>query len=327
MTQTADLLLLDTPETVDAAAADDYDRRAGHFWDKFYRNTQNRFFKDRNYLHRECPHLLKEGANILEVGCGVGNAVFPLLDYNPTAFVYACDFSPRAIQLVQADHRYGCGRAKAAVSDITAASPFEFVDQTQIDICTMIFVLSAIQPDRMRQVALNVASVLKPGAGRVYVRDYARGDLAQQRLSSTARQQKLAADFYLRMDGTRAYYFTEEALLQLFEDSGFCCESITTIERQASRAMAALILACPAVFTGATVLELGSGSSPLVTLAALRHCRSVVATDGNPAAVQLLLRNLCLNASRVVIERARVALLPWGDAKHLSKLLLMIRLV
>lgn len=61
----------------------------------------------------------------------------------------------------------------------------------------------------VNQVVCSAASVLKPGTGRVYVRDYAQGDLAQHRLSSTARQQKLAPDFYLRMDGTRAYFFTE----------------------------------------------------------------------------------------------------------------------
>ena len=59
------------------------------------------------------------------------------------------------------------------------------------------------------QAVRNVAAVLRPGQGRVYVRDYARGDLAQHRLSSTPRPQQLAEDFYLRMDGTRAYYFTE----------------------------------------------------------------------------------------------------------------------
>ena len=37
----------------------------------------------------------------LEVGCGVGNAFFPLLEEDITLFVHACDLSQRAIQFVK----------------------------------------------------------------------------------------------------------------------------------------------------------------------------------------------------------------------------------
>ena len=36
-----------------------------------------------------------------QVGCGAGNTIFPVIASNPDAFVYACDFSPRAIELVK----------------------------------------------------------------------------------------------------------------------------------------------------------------------------------------------------------------------------------
>ena len=39
--------------------------------------------------------------NMLEIGSGVGNAIFPLLEENPNMFIYACDFSPRAIQFIK----------------------------------------------------------------------------------------------------------------------------------------------------------------------------------------------------------------------------------
>ena len=79
------------------------------------------------------------------------------------------------------------------------------------------------------QAVKNLASVLKPG-GRVLVRDYGDGwgpifsscecvsaklsscgcrDLAQQRLSTTGRAQKLGDSFYMRMDGTKVFYFSE----------------------------------------------------------------------------------------------------------------------
>lgn len=41
-----------------------------------------------------------------QVGCGAGNSVFPLLDINPQSYVYACDFSPRAVELVKAHPAY-----------------------------------------------------------------------------------------------------------------------------------------------------------------------------------------------------------------------------
>lgn len=36
-----------------------------------------------------------------QVGCGAGNTIFPLIDTYPDIFVHACDFSPRAVDLVK----------------------------------------------------------------------------------------------------------------------------------------------------------------------------------------------------------------------------------
>lgn len=63
------------------------------------------------------------------------------------------------------------------------------------------------------QAVANVARILKPGQGRVVVRDYAEGDLAQQRLSGPKRKQRLAHNFYVRSDGTQAYYFSKVLML------------------------------------------------------------------------------------------------------------------
>jgi methyltransferase-like protein 6 len=37
----------------------------------------------------------------VQVGCGAGNTIFPLLSTYPDIFVHACDFSPRAVDLVK----------------------------------------------------------------------------------------------------------------------------------------------------------------------------------------------------------------------------------
>lgn len=45
---------------------------------------------------------LNSRLTILEVGCGVGNFLFPVLEESTAdAFFYACDFSPRAIAFVK----------------------------------------------------------------------------------------------------------------------------------------------------------------------------------------------------------------------------------
>jgi hypothetical protein len=54
-----------------------------------------------------------------QVGCGAGNSVYPLLELNPECRVWACDFSPRAVELVRNHEGYACGRVTAFVADIT----------------------------------------------------------------------------------------------------------------------------------------------------------------------------------------------------------------
>ena len=95
---------------------------------------------------------------ILEVGCGVGNFLFPLLEEDPTMFFYACDFSPRAVAFVREHPLYDTERCHAFQCDITTDSLTEHV-RRPVDLITMIFVLSAIHPDKMRQALENITKV------------------------------------------------------------------------------------------------------------------------------------------------------------------------
>jgi 2-polyprenyl-3-methyl-5-hydroxy-6-metoxy-1,4-benzoquinol methylase len=72
------------------------------YWDSFYSIHANKFFKNRNWLQHEFPELFKDNVkNLLEVGCGVGNTVFPYLQSRPDTFVYCCDYSSEAIKNVK----------------------------------------------------------------------------------------------------------------------------------------------------------------------------------------------------------------------------------
>ena len=48
-----------------------------------------------------CLQIGDDKLTVLEVGCGVGNFMFPLLAEVKNTFFYACDFSPRAVQFVK----------------------------------------------------------------------------------------------------------------------------------------------------------------------------------------------------------------------------------
>uniref|UniRef100_A0A7N8WZ63 tRNA N(3)-cytidine methyltransferase n=1 Tax=Mastacembelus armatus TaxID=205130 RepID=A0A7N8WZ63_9TELE len=119
---------------------------------------------------------------ILEVGCGVGNSVFPIVNSikETNAFLYCCDFSPRAIQLVKDHPDYDDSLCHAFVHDICKESTsFPFPPQS-LDVILAIFVLSSIHPQRIQGVVNQLSTYLKHG-GIFLFRDYGRYDLSQLR--------------------------------------------------------------------------------------------------------------------------------------------------
>ena len=84
--------------------------KAAKIWDKFYSNHKCNFFKDRNYLEREIKEItyFRELSQthlaryvFMEMGCGVGNTLFPLLRDYPFFDFLGCDISATAIELVR----------------------------------------------------------------------------------------------------------------------------------------------------------------------------------------------------------------------------------
>ena len=80
------------------------------------------------------------------------------------------------------------------------------------DFVLCFFVLSAIAPEFHSLVATKLLSALKPG-GKLLLRDYGRYDEAQLRFG---KGKKLEENFYVRQDGTCAYFFTTDELIHIF---------------------------------------------------------------------------------------------------------------
>ncbi|XP_057524424.1 uncharacterized protein LOC130804110 isoform X2 [Amaranthus tricolor] len=220
---------------------DKYERDAKKYWDIFYKRHQDKFFKDRHYLDKEWGRYftVPGGKVLLEVGCGAGNTIFPLRATYQDVFVHACDFSQRAISLVKSHREYTETCINAFVCDLTSDDLSKQIAPSSVDIVTMIFVLSAVSPEKMSLVLHNIKNILKPN-GLILFRDYATGDLAQERF--TCKDQKISENFYVRGDGTRAFYFSEEYLKHLYEENGFATEEIELCCKQVENRSRELIM-------------------------------------------------------------------------------------
>ncbi|XP_019392151.1 PREDICTED: methyltransferase-like protein 6 isoform X1 [Crocodylus porosus] len=199
------------------------EKEAQKNWDLFYKRNSTNFFKDRHWTTREfeelkaCREFKNQKLTILEAGCGVGNCLFPLLEEDFSIFAYACDFSPRAVEYVKKNPSYNIERCKVFQCDLTKDDLLENIPEDSVDVVLLIFVLSAIHPDKMHLVLQNIYKVLKPGKCILF-RDYGLYDHSMLRFKSGS---KLGDNFYVRQDGTRSYFFTHEFLSQLFMAEGY----------------------------------------------------------------------------------------------------------
>ena len=205
--------------------AEEFHSKPAGYWDTFYSAHENRFFKDRKWLHLEFPELVEatlEDAGpktVLEVGCGAGNTVFPLLDINKNdkLRIHACDYSAEAVSVVRSNPLYASppGGAYCLSTVWDLSSPIALPEGLQpgsVDIIVLIFVFSALHPREWSQAVANIRTLLKPD-GVVLFRDYGRYDLPQLRFK---KRRMLQDNFYLRGDGTRVYFFEPEELFSIF---------------------------------------------------------------------------------------------------------------
>ncbi|SCU82661.1 LADA_0C07118g1_1 [Lachancea dasiensis] len=214
-----------------------YNSNPARYWDIFYKNNKENFFKDRKWLQIEFPSLYEAtkpnagSKTIFEIGCGAGNTMFPILseNQNEQLRVIGADFAPKAVDLVRTSENFDPKYAHATVWDL--ANPEhnlpDGVEPHSVDIAVMIFVFSALAPEQWHHAMENLTKLLKPG-GRILFRDYGRYDLAQTRFK---KNRLLDDNFYIRGDGTRVYFFTEEELRKIFTEKYFTEKQIGTDRR------------------------------------------------------------------------------------------------
>ncbi|XP_019392160.1 PREDICTED: methyltransferase-like protein 6 isoform X2 [Crocodylus porosus] len=154
------------------------EKEAQKNWDLFYKRNSTNFFKDRHWTTREFEELK---------ACR---------EKNPS---------------------YNIERCKVFQCDLTKDDLLENIPEDSVDVVLLIFVLSAIHPDKMHLVLQNIYKVLKPGKCILF-RDYGLYDHSMLRFKSGS---KLGDNFYVRQDGTRSYFFTHEFLSQLFMAEGY----------------------------------------------------------------------------------------------------------
>ncbi|KAI6226184.1 SAM-MT-RSMB-NOP domain-containing protein [Aphelenchoides fujianensis] len=198
---------------------------AGDKWEEFYLRNKQNFFMDRKWLTREFAEICKPREDktptrVLEAGCGVGNSVFPLLEMtaesNPDLFVFCCDFSPAAVQLVREHKDFNPARCRPFVWDITDAAAEIPVEAGTLDHVLCVFVLSAIPPEKLAQAIANLVRLLKKD-GCLFVKDYGRFDLTQMRFK---KQRYIAEDLYARGDKTLVHFFDEPKLHEVLTAAG-----------------------------------------------------------------------------------------------------------
>ena len=241
-----------------------YIKKANTFWHAFYKRNTDKFYKDRHYLTTEFPEITTANT-ILEVGCGVGNAVLPLLSEFDTLVVHAVDFAESAIAMLRmhplaltiapppaaASSPSSSSSSPSSSSSASTSPPSPSfppppssprllpsvcdvctqslpVPDGSVDLVLCMFVLSAIAPRTHPLVLAKLAAALKPG-GRLCFRDYGRLDEAQLRFKKGS---LLADNMYVRADGTISYFFALEEIDDLARQAGMEVQRSRVVRRQ-----------------------------------------------------------------------------------------------
>ena len=178
-------------------------------------------------IARRCAECANEGADaralLVELGCGSGAAVLPLLRAEARLNAVAVDVSPNAVALLraalEADGAIATHRLRTATVDVRRdALP---VSDATADFVLCVFTLSAMEPETHARAFAKAYRALRPG-GALLFRDFGLYDVKQLKCT-----RRLAPQHYLvNGTGVQCHFFSTETVAALASAAGFAIEEL-----------------------------------------------------------------------------------------------------
>jgi methyltransferase-like protein 6 len=194
----------------------------GQDWERFYQSHPSaRFFKERRYLLKEFPILAEQHPPklVVEIGCGCGSSLLPVLKANAGAHALGTDVSSTCLEQLRAAaaaEGINASRLELFTADGTELEQMQKYEGLNADVAMIMFTLSAVLPEAMLVMLKQAAAALKP-AGVLLIRDHGLYDMVQLRIPSS---QCIGRNLYRRGDGTISYFFSKEDLAEKVQASG-----------------------------------------------------------------------------------------------------------
>ena len=222
--------------------------RAASRWDIFYTKNGAGAYKPRHFIVQAFP-VLSTCATVVDIGCGAGANVWPLLSKTDVRRVFATDVAPAALAALAAHpdaaEAVGSGKLTLFLWDFSTNKPplplpRPPVPQARIDAesswrvqslpvigmaeaVLLTFTASAMHPRDHADAFRSAAAMLAVG-GRLLFRDHGARDLAQLRAVDAA---ILLPSLNERGDGTLAYFFTLDEVRKHLSDAGLVVEELS----------------------------------------------------------------------------------------------------
>lgn len=165
------------------------------------------------FPQRHPPPQRKQLLTVADLGCGVGNTCFPLLEKNDQVAVFASDYSRASVTILRRRERFDEALLRTGIHDITCPLPKEL--HGTFDYATLLFVLSAVPSEALIRSALgNSLQLLKEG-GVLLIYDYGAGDYRETKFgarSAAVSTSTLGSCYKRDGDDTFALFFREDGL-------------------------------------------------------------------------------------------------------------------
>nr|XP_010918769.1 methyltransferase-like protein 6 isoform X1 [Elaeis guineensis]XP_010918770.1 methyltransferase-like protein 6 isoform X1 [Elaeis guineensis]XP_019705639.1 methyltransferase-like protein 6 isoform X1 [Elaeis guineensis] len=233
-------------------------------WRRFHqRHSTGRFFKERRYLLKEFPELVycDDFTNLLEVGCGNGSTVLPILRAKQNILVHACDCSEEVLEKAKEilatanvrshEHRFHPFLLDFSVSGFpnwlfcascqktSLAKPLNLPSDFKENESTRLNDLSFLREDRCCIGGVDFITLIftlsaVPFQKMSFVADncfsvlkpggllfFRDYGLYDMTMLRFLPEQRMGCNEYMRSDGTLSYFFSLDTVKDLFLGAGF----------------------------------------------------------------------------------------------------------